>query len=228
VSSAALSDLAGWLSPRPQAFTQSRQLKYRDFLTVALIISSSDVFPDNWIYIHDPRVKVGRIQNYRNWSPDMVPDPSLTCIGLEYFCFEGDSLWSKTDEELAALARQEAEMLGLCTSDEVRDAAVVRQEKAYPVYDDGYAARVRDLRMELEARYPTLHLVGRNGMHRYNNQDHSMLTAMMAVRNITAGARVCDPWSVNDDSDYHEGGNTEEQNAAWGERPVPRRIRKRA
>jgi protoporphyrinogen oxidase len=224
VSSAALRLLAGCLSPRPDTFSQAAELKYRDFLTVALILKSSDVFPDNWLYIHDPRVKVGRIQNYRSWSPEMVPDQALTCIGLEYFCFEGDALWNKQDVELAELARREIEVLGLCKSGQVLDAVVVRQEKAYPVYDDGYAGRVADLRAELEERYPTLHLVGRNGMHRYNNQDHSMLTAMMAVRNIMAGRRICDPWSVNEESDYHESGGTGAGKPAWGERPVPARL----
>ena len=224
VSSTDLNQLAGLLSPRPDSFARAKKLKYRDFLTVALIMKAADVFPDNWLYIHDPRVTVGRIQNYRSWSPEMVPDQEHTCIGLEYFCFEGDALWNKTDGELAELARKEIEILGLCKSEQVLDAVVVRQEKAYPVYDDGYAGRVEELRRELEERYPTLHMVGRNGMHRYNNQDHSMLTAMMAVRNIMAGRRVCDPWSVNDESDYHESGSAVGSKAAWGERPVPTRL----
>ncbi len=157
-------------------------LRYRDFLTVALMIRSKDIFPDNWIYIHDSKVKVGRIQNFRSWSPEMVPDPSLACVGLEYFCFEGDGLWASRDEDLIELAKKEMQALGMCDPADVEGGVVVRQEKAYPVYDDHYRDNVEAIRAELEAAYPTLHLVGRNGMHRYNNQDHAMMTAMLTVR----------------------------------------------
>jgi protoporphyrinogen oxidase len=224
ISSAPIRELASFLLPEPQTLMQAANLKYRDFLTVALILESRDVFPDNWIYIHDPRVKVGRIQNYRSWSPEMVPDQALSCLGLEYFCFENDAMWSAADDELIALASRELELLGLCRSGSVLDGTVVRQEKAYPVYDEGYARRVEEVRTELEQRFPTLHLVGRNGMHRYNNQDHSMLTAMLTVRNIVAGRRICDVWSVNEDAAYHESGSTVEAGVASGQRAVPRRL----
>ncbi len=206
ISSAPLRELTSRLHPLPLAACHALHLKYRDFLTVALRIRAPDLFPDNWIYVHDERVKVGRIQNFRSWSPEMVPDPAMACVGLEYFCFEGDGLWSMADDDLIALAVREMATLGLCDPATVAGGTVVRQEKAYPVYDDHYADAVAEIRAELEAKWPTLHLVGRNGMHRYNNQDHAMMTAMLAVRNILAGERRHDPWVVNEDADYHEAG----------------------
>src|SRR5262249_37412572 len=157
-------------------------LKYRDFLTVMLILKDRNHLADNWIYIHDPSVKVGRVQNFKSWSPEMVPDPSLCCYGLEYFCFEGDRLWSSTDEGLIERAQSELEQIGLAKASDVLDGCVVRQPKAYPVYDEEYADHVAAIRDELEARFPTMHLVGRNGMHKYNNQDHAMMTAMLCVK----------------------------------------------
>ncbi len=207
ISSAPLRELAARLHPLPATSLQAKQLRYRDFLTVALKIRSDDLFPDNWIYIHDSKVKVGRIQNFRSWSPEMVPDDSVACVGLEYFCFEGDGLWSMADDDLVALATRELTLLGLVSAEQVFGGAVVRQEKAYPVYDEDYAAHVGALRGELEDTFPTLHLVGRNGMHRYNNQDHAMMTAMLTVENILAGARVYDVWCVNEDAEYHEAGD---------------------
>ena len=192
------------------------------------MIRSEDLFPDNWIYIHDSKVQVGRVQNFRSWSPEMVPDPSLACVGLEYFCFEGDGLWASSDADLVALATKELAQLGLTKAEDVVGGAVVRQEKAYPVYDDDYAANVETMRAELESRYPTLHMVGRNGMHRYNNQDHAMMTAMLTVRNIVAGERVYDIWGVNEDAEYHESGSEGEQAALASVRDVPVRVAKAA
>jgi hypothetical protein len=137
----------------------------------------------------------------------MVPDPKVACVGLEYFCFEGDGLWSAPDAELVDLAKREMEILGLVDPKKVIGGAVVRQEKAYPVYDEDYAANVAAMRHELEERFPTLHLVGRNGMHRYNNQDHAMMTAMLTAENILAGKRLYDTWCVNEDAEYHEAGD---------------------
>ena len=225
ISSAPMRELASRLHPLPATLPEAANLKYRDFLTVALMIRSPDLFPDNWIYIHDPKVKVGRIQNFRSWSPEMVPDPAIACVGLEYFCFEGDGLWSSSDEELIALATAEMAALGLCDPAHVEGGAVVRQEKAYPVYDEDYAQNVDMLRRELEARYPSLHCVGRNGMHRYNNQDHAMMTAMLTVRNIQAGARVYDIWGVNEDAEYHESGSEGEAAALASVRQVPGRLK---
>lgn len=176
-------------------------LSYRDFLTVSLIINKANLFEDNWIYIHDEEVKVGRIQNFKNWSPEMVPDPNKTCLGLEYFCFEGDSLWTMSDEDLITLGTKELGMLELVDPNDVEDGAVVRMPKAYPVYDSKYADALIIIRKFLDG-LNNLHLVGRNGMHKYNNQDHSMLTAMLTVKNIM-GANY-NVWDVNVEQEYHE------------------------
>ena len=192
----------------PEVVMAAERLRYRDFLTVALVIKKADVFPDNWIYIHDPEVHVGRIQNFKNWSPEMVPDPETTCLGLEYFCFEGDSLWSTSDQDLVRLGTRELAQIGLADAADVVDGAVVRMPKAYPVYDSQYEEALRVVRGFLGA-FPNLYLVGRNGLHKYNNQDHSMVTAMLAVRNIL-GANY-DIWRVNVDPEYHETSTTTEQ-----------------
>jgi protoporphyrinogen oxidase len=176
-------------------------LRYRDFLTVALILNRENLFPDNWIYIHTPGVKVGRIQNFNNWSRAMVPEPGHTCLGMEYFCFEGDGLWTSKDEDLIALASKELGQLGLADPNLVVDGTVVRMPKAYPIYDGEYSEYLRQVRTHIDP-IPNLHLIGRNGMHKYNNQDHSMLTAMMTVWNMLGAAY--DVWSVNTDFEYHE------------------------
>ncbi|MEQ1762817.1 MAG: NAD(P)/FAD-dependent oxidoreductase [Pyrinomonadaceae bacterium] len=203
ISSMPMQELCLKLDPRPpdEVIEAANRLAYRDFLTVSLIINKADLFQDNWIYIHDAAVKVGRIQNFKNWSPQMVPDPSKTCLGLEYFCFEGDGLWTTSDEELVALATKELGLLGLVDAADVEDGSIVRMPKAYPVYDSVYADAVRIIREFVES-LGNMHLVGRNGMHKYNNQDHSMLTAMLAVKNIL-GAKY-DVWQVNVDEEYHE------------------------
>ena len=177
-------------------------LRYRDFLTVALILDGEDLFPDNWIYVHEPSVEVGRIQNYRSWSPWMVPDPRSACVGLEYFCFAGDDLWTMDDAALVALATRELEQLGLAAPGRVRDGHVVRVPKAYPMYDVDYAERVATIRTWVDG-LENLQQVGRNGLHRYNNSDHSMLTAIRAVDNLVGGA-AHDLWAVNVESTYHE------------------------
>ncbi len=203
ISSMPMQELVNKMDPpAPDEVIQAaKKLGYRDFLTVSLIINKADLFQDNWIYIHDSAVKVGRIQNFKNWSPHMVPDPSKTCLGLEYFCFEGDGLWNMPDDELITLATKELGVLGLIDPKDVEDGAVVRMPKAYPVYDAVYADAVNTIREFVEG-LGNLHLVGRNGMHKYNNQDHSMLTAMLAVKNIL-GANY-DVWEVNVDDEYHE------------------------
>jgi protoporphyrinogen oxidase len=208
ISSAPLRELIGSLSPAVsnRVAEAARNLRYRDFLTVMLIVRAGDAFADNWIYIHDPEVKVGRIQNFRSWSPEMVPEPDKACYGLEYFCFENDGLWEMSDGELIALARRELVQIGLAREQDVIDGCVVRQKKAYPVYDDDYARHVATIRTELEQHYPRLHLVGRNGMHKYNNQDHAMMTAMLCVENILAEEELYDLWQVNGDAEYHEAG----------------------
>ena len=220
ISSAPMRELAARIHPLPTSLPQAKELNYRDFLTVALKVKSDDLFPDNWIYIHDDRVQVGRVQNFRSWSPEMVPDTSIACVGLEYFCFEGDGLWASSDEDLIELAKNEMAILGLCKPEDVVGGAVVRQEKAYPVYDDEYEANVSAMREDLESRFSTLHMVGRNGMHRYNNQDHAMMTAMLTVENIEAGTRKWNVWNVNEDAEYHESGDEGEQTAISEDRAV--------
>lgn len=208
ISSAPMRPLVCGLTPSVSEETKraAQSLKYRDFLTVMLILKERNMFADNWIYIHDPSVKVGRIQNFRSWSPEMVPDADKACYGLEYFCFEHDGLWDSSDADLIELAKRELIQIGLAREGDVVDGTVVRQKKAYPVYDDDYARHVTTIRKELEERYPNLHLVGRNGMHKYNNQDHAMMTAMLCVENILADTRLYDLWQVNSDAEYHESG----------------------
>jgi protoporphyrinogen oxidase len=224
ISSAPMRELAAKTYPLPASFNHALSLSYRDFLTVALMIRGDDVFPDNWIYIHDPSVKVGRIQNFRSWSPEMVPDPSMACVGLEYFCFEGDNVWASKDADLVELAKREMAQLGLAKAEDIVGGVVVRQEKAYPVYDETYQANVEAIRSELEETYPSLHLIGRNGMHKYNNQDHAMMTAMLTVKNILAGERRYNVWGVNEDAEYHEAGSEGVAEALKSERLVPRRV----
>jgi protoporphyrinogen oxidase len=180
----------------------ARRLTHRDFLTVALVVPESASFPDNWIYIHSPEVKVGRIQNFGSWSPYLVKD-GRTCLGLEYFVFEGDDLWNTADDELAILAEKELVELGLVGNGQVEASYVVRMPKAYPVYDEGYAAAVDAIRVWLGEAVPNVYPVGRNGMHKYNNQDHSMVTALLSVDNLLHGA-THDVWAVNVEEDYHE------------------------
>ncbi len=185
----------------PEVLAVGERLKYRDFLTVALIVDEAELFTDNWIYIHDSNVRVGRIQNFKNWSPEMVPDQSKTCLGLEYFCTIGDDLWTMADADLVALGRKELEQIGLARADRILDGTVIRMPKAYPVYDDGFSDVVTSTRRYLE-RFSNLQLVGRNGTHKYNNQDHSMVMAMLAVRNLFGETH--DLWAVNADDEYHE------------------------
>ena len=208
--------------PAPDAVRQAAEgLGYRDFISIALMIDRPELFPDNWIYIHDPAVRVGRMQNFKNWSPSMVPDETKTCLGLEYFCFEGDGLWTMDDAALIELARKELAQLGICGAEEVFDGVVVRQQKAYPVYDDTYQAKVAVIRDYLAANLPNLHVAGRNGMHKYNNQDHSMMTALLVARNIATGSAL-DPWKVNADAVYHEDIRAGERDTTG--RQVPERI----
>jgi protoporphyrinogen oxidase len=181
----------------------ARGLRYREFLTVLLVIGGEDLFPDNWIYIHQPGVRVLRIQNFKSWSPYMVPPGSTDAsVGMEYFCFEGDELWNTPDEQLVAMASREIEQLHLARAANVKFGFVERVHKAYPIYDELYADRVQTIRDWLSG-IDNLVQVGRNGLHRYNNSDHSMLTAMRAVDNILLGTRH-DIWSVNVESVYHE------------------------
>jgi len=223
VSSMPIRELVARLEPAaPDGVRKAADsLGYRDFISVAVMIDRAEVFPDNWIYVHDPSVKVGRIQNFKNWSADMVPDQSKTCLGLEYFCFEGDGLWTSTDEALIERARTELAQLGICSPADVFDGVVVRQRKAYPVYDDAYETHVGVIREYVREHLKNLHLAGRNGMHKYNNQDHSMMTALLVARNIATGGGF-DPWKVNADAVYHEEMRLGEKDLSG--RQVPERL----
>jgi len=203
ISSMPLSTLIGSIQPAPPDLirTAASSLRYRDFLIVCLIIDQERLFPDNWLYIHSPTVRVGRIQNFKNWSAEMVPDPSKTSLGMEYFCNRGDDLWTMADADLIALASRELETLGLARARDVRDGIVIRQLAAYPFYDMDYQQNLAILRGYLAA-FGNLQTVGRNGLHRYNNQDHSMLTGLLAARNVAGGHN--DLWDVNTERSYQE------------------------
>jgi protoporphyrinogen oxidase len=202
LSSIPLRELLLSLDPPPpkEVAAAARALRYRDCITVCLVVNRERVFPDAWIYIHDPAVKVGRVQNYKNWSPDLVPDPKLTTLGMEYFCFEGDNLWTATDYDLAHLAIREAAQIGLINTAQVKDAFVVRMPKVYPLYDQHYQDHLKVIK-EWVGQFANLQPIGRNGMHGYSNLDHSMVTAMLAARNIQGGQYDC--WKVNDEAEYY-------------------------
>jgi len=228
ISSAPLSSLVAALTPSvpPPVLEAAGRLRYRDFLIVVLIARDEGGFSDNWIYIQDAHVKVGRIQNFKSWSPEMVPDSAFAAYGCEYFCQSGDGLWESSDETLTQLARREMSSMGLLRESAVVDSVVVRQAKAYPVYDFDYQRHVDTIRARLRTGYPGLHVVGRNGMHKYNNQDHSMMTAMLCARNILAGKEVYDVWRVNQDAEYHEAGERGADAEHAGGRLIPRLIRR--
>jgi protoporphyrinogen oxidase len=206
--------------PLPVAAREAAdRLQYRDFLTVALMVRKPDLFPDNWIYVHDPSVRLGRIQNFNNWSPAMVPMEGVTCLGLEYFCFAGDEGWSSSDPELIELGKKELAQLGLVDPKDVFDGCVVRMPKAYPVYTPTYQDELKAIREALRT-FSNLQVVGRNGMHKYNNQDHSMMTALLAAQNVSGAS--FDLWRVNTDAEYHEEGDSPEGEGAG--RTVPRPL----
>jgi protoporphyrinogen oxidase len=203
ISSMPIAELVRKLDPPapPEVLAAAAGLTYRDHISVVLIANQPDLFPDNWVYIHSKEVKVGRVQNFKNWSPEMVPDPHMSALGLEYFCTEGDALWRMTDAELLELGKREMDQIGLLKAADVVDGTVMRQLKAYPVYNGTYAAFLATLKDYLDG-FENLQTVGRNGLHKYNNQDHSMLTAMLAVRNLLGEHH--DLWNVNTERSYHE------------------------
>ena len=219
VSSLPLRNAVGMAKPqpKPEVISAAKGMRYRDFLTVAVVLKGDDLFPDNWIYIHDPNVNVGRIQNFRSWSPWMVPDPEKACVGLEFFCFAGDELWETDDDELVQLGMRELEKLGLAKRSQLEFGFVERVPKAYPMYDAEYDKRVTMIRSWLDGLDNYIQ-VGRNGLHRYNNSDHSMLTAMRAVDNLVDGADH-DIWAVNAESVYHEEGKDNEDKQPYIEAP---------
>ena len=206
ISSAPIKDILPAISPSlpAEALAAAASLKYRDFILVALILKESVSFKDQWLYIHDPEYIVSRIQNFKNWSPELLDGSGNVCYGMEYFCDVGDAVWSQTDGQLIALATKELTALGLAAQGDVIDGHVVRQAKAYPVYDDSYQAHRATIKNALATSCPRLHQVGRNGMHKYNNQDHSMMTALLVAQNIINPANNYDPWLVNQDAEYIE------------------------
>ena len=205
-SSMPLAHLPSTLEPKPstEVIKAGDDLKFRDFLTVALVVDEKFAFPDNWVYIHEPHVKVGRVQNYGSWSPYLVKD-GKTCLGLEYFVTKNDELWDSTDEELINLAISELEELKLIEKNSTDEGYVVRMPKAYPVYDLNYKENIEKIKNWLLEEHPNLYPMGRNGMHRYNNQDHSMMTAVKSVRNLVLGEKN-NIWGINVDDGYHEEG----------------------
>jgi protoporphyrinogen oxidase len=205
ISSIALSDLVLGLDPPPPPEVEraARNLRYRDLVLVALMTTEDEPFPDNWIYLHDPETRAGRVQNYGAWSADMVK-PGTTCLGVEYFCFQGDDIWEMNDEQAVELATQELGRIGLIDPEKVVDGVKVLVPRAYPMYDSHFEEAVATIRTYLD-RFQNLQTCGRNGLHRYNNQDHSMWTAMLAALNIIDGA-AHDVWSVNTEADYLEEG----------------------
>ncbi|NBT47087.1 MAG: NAD(P)/FAD-dependent oxidoreductase [Actinobacteria bacterium] len=192
-------------APPKEVVDAAGKLKHRDFLTVALVVPEKYSFPDNWIYIHSPEVRLGRVQNFASWSPYMIKEEGYTCLGLEYFVNEGDDLWSMDDAELVKFGASELEKMGLVPASTVKEGHVVRMPKAYPVYDEEYGDALETIRSWLSESAPNIHPVGRNGMHRYNNADHSMMTAILTAENIAGGADN-DIWAVNVEDDYHEAG----------------------
>jgi len=204
ISSIPVTEAVKKIDPPPptEVLAAAQKLTYRDFLTVVLILKRADVFPDNWIYVHDPAVRVGRIQNFKNWSPEMVPDARKTSLGLEYFCLEGDSVWTTPDRELIEQATRELCTIGLAQPDEIEDGCVVRVPKAYPVYTSDYAKHLAVVRRFIDD-FENFQTIGRNGLHRYDNQDHAMLTGALAARNVVLEQRN-DVWSINTDAEYHE------------------------
>jgi protoporphyrinogen oxidase len=203
ISTLALRDLIAALDPpAPDDVRRAAHaLRYRDFLIVLLIIQQREVFPDQWLYVHTPQVHVGRIQNFKQWSAALVPDANTTSLGLEYFVTEGDALWSTSDAELIELAKRELEFLRLARAADVVDGTVKRMRKAYPVYDATYRENLAIVRGYLDA-FDNLQTVGRNGLHKYNNQDHSMLTGILAARNLCGEQH--DVWAVNTELEYQE------------------------
>jgi protoporphyrinogen oxidase len=202
VSTIALRDLVPALVPAlaPEVAQAARGMRYRDFVQVALVLDGPDPFPDTWLYLHDPDIRAGRVQNFRAWSPELVPAADRSCVGVEYFCSVGDDLWRRSDGELVALAEEELRRLGLSGRRRVVTGHVVRMRDAYPVYDAHHLSHLETIRRGL-AGIRGLHVAGRNGMHRYNNMDDSILSGLVAARNVVGGAH--DPWSLGSD-DGHE------------------------
>jgi protoporphyrinogen oxidase len=203
ISTSPLSELILSLRPAPpdEVITSARNLSYRDFITIGVILNKDNIFPDNWIYIHSPEINAGRLQNFKNWNPEMVPDPATTSLGLEYFCFDSDPIWSQPKSSLIDIAIEDLARLHFAEARDLIDAVVVKVPKAYPVYSPNYQARVKVVR-DYVRTLPIIQTVGRNGLHRYNNMDHSMLSGIYAARNLLG--EHLSPWGINVEEEYHE------------------------
>ena len=205
INSAPLKEVINNIKPNLKIKDDAKLLKYRDFITVAVILDYKLVIEDNWIYLHDPDIKAGRLQNFASWSPEMIDQSrECACIGLEYFCNEGDNFWSSNDDEILKIATKDLEKISIINTNKISDFKVVRQEKAYPVYDENYKNSVSNIINKLTSKYETMHMVGRNGMHKYNNQDHAMMSSILTVKNILNNNKENDPWKINIDAEYHE------------------------
>jgi protoporphyrinogen oxidase len=194
--------------PPSEVIDAANELSFRDFITVAIMLDKKDLPPDDWVYTHDEGLRSIRIQIFKNWSPYMVPDQSKSCVGFEYVCNEGDELWEMSDADLINMAKTDIEKLGFAKSSDVFDAKVVKLKNVYPTYLLGYQEKVRIIKDYLNNTFKenALQPIGRGGQHRYNNSDHSMMTAILAVRNIAKEGKF-DPWEVNSEAEYHEGNN---------------------
>ena len=224
ICSAPLKDVVINISPPLLSKPLAYKLKYRDFITVAIMIDKRPAFDDNWIYIHDHNINAGRIQNYTSWSSHMAPIDK-GCLGLEYFCNEGENFWNKSDEQLKEIAIDDLNKLQILTNEKIIDTYVVRQKKAYPVYDKNYKEIVSKISNEIENNYQNLFLVGRNGMHKYNNQDHAMMSSLLTVDNIKSNKKIHDIWNINVDAQYHEEKKDSDYAAIKSVREVPRSIK---
>jgi protoporphyrinogen oxidase len=205
ISSIPITELIQILSPAvsPEVLEAAQNFTYRSIITVDVIVNKEKVFPDNWIYIHSPEVKLGRIQNFKNWSAAMVPDPNKTSLGLEYFCDENDPFWNMPDDELFKFAAAELETIKIARADEIEDYKIVRVPKAYPVYKMGYKANLEIISKYL-SQFTNLQLIGRYGLFKYNNMDHSIMTGLYAAKNIAQGANLYNTWEINTDDEYLE------------------------
>jgi protoporphyrinogen oxidase len=216
----------------PEVKEISEGLMYRDFITVGLLLKrlkladpekKRRLIEDNWIYIQEPDVMAGRLQIFNNWSPHLVAQPDTVWIGVEYFCYEADELWKKSDQDMASFAVQEMSKIGIVDPQDVLDSTVLRMPKTYPAYFGTYE-RFDELRKFLDS-FDNLFLIGRNGMHKYNNQDHSMLTAMVAVDNIVAGSTDKSAiWDVNTEMEYHETKDSGGRAQPRIEQPQPKTV----
>ena len=205
INSAPLKEVVNNISPILKNKNEANFLKYRDFITVAVILDYKLNIEDNWIYLHDPEIKAGRLQNFSSWSPEMIDQTkNCACVGLEYFCNQGDKLWTSDDKTILDIAKKDLNKISIIDTNKISDYKVVRQEKAYPVYDENYKNSVTKIVDELKNNYSTMHMVGRNGMHKYNNQDHAMMSSILTVENILSNNFKNDPWMINIDAEYHE------------------------